>query len=92
MNETIRSNRAGLPGALLVALLTFLVAPGRPAEAAFPGQNGDLAFERFGDIYLAGPDGPRKIDVAGVRAEGRRRVVASHRQGSLSFETRRCRR
>ena len=62
------------PGLLLAALLcTFLAAlagPGRSAEAAFSGQDGNIAFERFGDVHLASPDGSgaRKIDVAGVQA------------------------
>lgn len=70
MNKTMRSNRARLLGVLLLAFLAALVAPGQSAEAAFPGQNGDIAFERFGDIYLADPDGngARKIDVVGTQA------------------------
>ena len=54
---------------LLAMLLTAPLVPGRSAEASFPGQNGDIAFERFGDIYLAAPDGSvaRKIDVVGVQ-------------------------
>ena len=62
------------PGLLLAVLLcTFLVAlagPERSAEASFPGQNGSVAFERFGDVYLTSPDASveRKIDVAGVQA------------------------
>ena len=53
--------------ALALASATALI---RPAEAAFPGQNGGVAFERFGDVYLASPDGTgaRKLDVAGVQA------------------------
>jgi TolB protein len=66
--KTIRPSL--LLAALLCLLLAALLGPGRPAEAAFPGQNGSIAFEHFGDIYLAAPDGSvaRKIDVAGVQA------------------------
>jgi dipeptidyl aminopeptidase/acylaminoacyl peptidase len=55
---------------LLAMLLTAPLIPGRPTEAAFPGQNGNIAFERFGDVYLSAPDGSvaRKIDGVGVQA------------------------
>jgi hypothetical protein len=69
--ETINPARPSLLVAvLLCTLLAALTGPGRPAEAAFPGQNGSIAFERFGDVYLAAPDGSaaRKLDVAGVQA------------------------
>ena len=68
MNNIMRSQRARLLGVILFACLAALAAIGRPAEAAFPGQNGGVAFERFGDVYLAGPEGARKLDVAGVQA------------------------
>jgi len=50
-------------------MLAALFGAGRSAEAAFSGQNGSIAFERFGDVYLASPDGAaaRKIDVVGVQ-------------------------
>lgn len=69
MGKTIRYRRARLLGVFLVAVLAALGAPGRPAEAAFPGQNGNIAFEHFSDVYLAEPDGSvaRKIDVVGVQ-------------------------
>ncbi len=53
---------------LLAVLLTASVIPGRSVEAAFPGQNGSIAFERFGDVYLSAPDGSLRatIDIAGV--------------------------
>ena len=69
--QTPKTLRPGLLlAALLCTILAALAGPGRSAEAAFPGQNGSIAFERFGDVYLASPDGSgaRKIDVAGVQA------------------------
>lgn len=54
----------------LVALGTGLLALGGRAEATFAGQNGALAFERFGDVYLDYPDetGAQTISGDGVQA------------------------
>lgn len=43
--------------ALVLALLSSMVAPVDRAEAAYPGTNGALAFERGSDIWLVNPDG-----------------------------------
>ena len=44
--------------AVALVLATSLGAPlAQPAEAAFPGENGKIAFARSGDIYLANADG-----------------------------------
>ena len=76
-SETSRAATSGRAVALMLAgvlALTLAIASSasllRPADAAFPGQNGSVAFERFGDVYLAAPDGSvaRKLDVAGVQA------------------------
>ena len=77
--RTTNTRTAILPAVLAVALavasagalaLIFALALGRPAEAAFPGANGDIAFERFGDVHLATPGGSaaRKIEIAGTQA------------------------
>lgn len=34
-----------------------------PAEAAFPGQNGKIAFARDGDIWTVNPDGTGRIRI-----------------------------
>ncbi|MDQ4128576.1 MAG: hypothetical protein M3151_11615 [Actinomycetota bacterium] len=44
--------------AMAVVLATLLTLIGAyPAEAAFPGANGNIAFEREGNIWLTGPSG-----------------------------------
>ncbi len=57
----------GLAVVLAVSLTAAFV--GR-ADAAFPGNNGEIAFERFGDVYLASPEGEgtKKITGDGVQA------------------------
>ncbi len=40
---------------LLAMLLMAPLVPGWSAEASFLGQNGNIAFERFCDVYLAAP-------------------------------------
>ena len=45
-------------GVVAIVLAAVLAAAlGYPAQAAFPGQNGKIAFARGGDIYLAKADG-----------------------------------
>ena len=47
----------------VVLVFVGLVTAGQPAEAAFPGSNGKIAFTRIssgygeGDVYLMNPDG-----------------------------------
>jgi hypothetical protein len=55
---------AGTPGALVaVVILLVLVAVTQPAGAAFPGQNGEIAYTKYSPrdddfrIYTVGPDG-----------------------------------
>jgi hypothetical protein len=47
--------------AVLAAVVLALVAPPKPAAAAFPGENGRIAFESYqdgpSDIYTMRPDG-----------------------------------
>ena len=44
--------------ATVLSVVCLLVAtPWRPAEAAFPGLNGSIAFEKGGDIWEVGPPG-----------------------------------
>ncbi len=46
--------------AMVAALAACLLALGtmaKPAEAAFPGNNGKIAFERNGEVYTMYPDG-----------------------------------
>ena len=68
--------------------LILALALGRPAEAAFPGTNGKIAFERFGDVHLADPNGTsaRRIEIAGnqvnpaISPDGRK-VAYEHAYG-----------
>ena len=59
------------PALLCAALLALIVADG-PAEAAFPGQNGKIAFTSDrdgtagGDIFLADSDGSGVTRVRGA--------------------------
>ena len=64
------SLKASSLAAFLIALLLPLLTPGGSAEAALPGQNGAIAFERFGDVYLAypGETGAQKVTGDGVQA------------------------
>jgi Tol biopolymer transport system component len=62
-------SRTGLLGAssvlaaMLACAVALLVASVKPAEAAFPGQNGDIAFvgnldgSQADDVFVMGPDG-----------------------------------
>jgi dipeptidyl aminopeptidase/acylaminoacyl peptidase len=43
--------------AVVAVLLLTLVAAEKPAQAAFPGQNGKIAFRSWGDIFVVNPDG-----------------------------------
>lgn len=57
-------HRSGGPGAALAAALTMLLlAVAAPAQGAFSGQNGRLAFERDGSIWTMNPDGsdPQRV-------------------------------
>ena len=67
--ELVGSRKAGLLSVFLVFIGTALLALAGPAEATFPGQNGALAFERFGDVYLdyPGETGAQKISGDGVQ-------------------------
>jgi TolB protein len=59
--------------ALLACAVALLGASMKPAEAAFPGENGDVAFVRgtateaggYSDIYRVGPDGTRERMLTG---------------------------
>jgi TolB protein len=46
-----------LLGVTLAVLVLTFVATEKPAEAAFPGENGKLAFTKDWDIYTVDPDG-----------------------------------
>jgi Tol biopolymer transport system component len=47
-----------LSAAMTLSVVCLLVAaPWRPAEAAFPGLNGRIAFEKEGDVWEVGPPG-----------------------------------
>ncbi|HET7271737.1 MAG TPA: hypothetical protein VFI90_11700, partial [Rubrobacter sp.] len=40
---------------ILAAVAVVFGETARPAEAAFPGSSGNIAFQRGGDIWLTGP-------------------------------------
>jgi Tol biopolymer transport system component len=49
---------------LLSSTALFLPLPNQQsASATFPGQNGKIAFERNGEIWVMNPDGSRQIDL-----------------------------
>ncbi len=51
-------------GVVAITLAAVLAAAlGRPAQAAFPGQNGKIAFARSGDVYLARADGTNSQNI-----------------------------
>ena len=65
---------------VLAACLVALVGIERPAEAAFPGVNGKIAFERggfgFEDIYTMNADGSNQINLTNNRASNRHPAVS----------------
>jgi hypothetical protein len=54
----MRRRTLGVTGLVLLVTLTLVALP-LPAEAAFPGKNGKIAFVRGGDIWTVNPDGNR---------------------------------
>lgn len=87
--------------AVLFACGVALVTMQEPAHAAFPGQNGKIAFVRItgdyweSDLYLMGPDGanPTRITIAGesdsqpaLSPDGTRIAFVSSRQGSYGYD------
>ena len=50
----------------LLALVQMMVQP-NPAEAAFPGENGKIAFVRSWQIFTMKPDGSRQIQLTNSR-------------------------
>ncbi|HEX4930039.1 MAG TPA: hypothetical protein VFV62_04950, partial [Gaiellaceae bacterium] len=49
------------PGLVLLATGAALLLPGAAAQAAFPGTNGLIAFERGGDIYTVTTDSAHTV-------------------------------
>ena len=52
---------ARLSLAAVLSALACVLAP--PAQAAFPGANGKIAFERTGDIWTMNPDGTAQVNL-----------------------------
>lgn len=50
-------------GAALVSLAVFLAAGAGPAGAAFPGENGRIAFIRSNDVWTMNPDGSEQTNL-----------------------------
>jgi len=67
--RTVLLNTSLVLAALLACAVALLVASTKPAEAAFPGQNGDIAFvgnldgSQADDVYVIGPDGTNLRDL-----------------------------
>jgi hypothetical protein len=79
--------------AFLVALAT-LVATEKPAEAAYPGQNGKLAFVRNGQIWTMNADGSNETPITTTGGlnpawspDGTRIAFQSYRDGSGDIYT-----
>jgi len=61
-SRAARPAHARLAASLLALTLAVLAFASPSAEAAFPGQNGLIAFERDGDIYTMNPDGTAQLN------------------------------
>jgi Tol biopolymer transport system component len=80
--------RSGLIAVLASSFCALILAV--PAEAAFPGQDGKIAFVRGGDIYTINPDGTgtQQLTTTGNNSEpawsanGRRIAFTSDRDGN----------
>ena len=71
--------------AVALVLATSLGAPlAQPAEAAFPGENGKIAFARSGDIYLSNADGTTTWRAGTSFGPGARPTTATPKTRSLS--------
>jgi Tol biopolymer transport system component len=87
--------------ALALAAVLLTLAAGRPAEAAFPGANGNIAFQRNGDIWLSSatsatsdrfltnltPNTSSQDVDPSVSPDGRKVAFTSNRDGDFEIYT-----
>ena len=94
--ETIRqmpSRRVGLVLLAMAVVASLLLAPAaKPAQAAFPGQNGKIVFERAqvgvkAEIFTMNPDGTGQTNLTNDPANDNRPAVSPDGK-KIVFESR----